>query len=323
MKILVTGGAGYIGSIAVKKLLSCGHEVVVFDNLSTGNRLLINKNATFVEGDLLDPNNIRTTFSDHEFDAVMHFAGLSQVGESVKEPQKYFTNNVMGSLNLLKAMLGHCDKIIFSSSAAIFGQPDDIPITEDTEKRPTNPYGISKLVIEDLLDAYDTSHGIHSISLRYFNAAGADSETEFGELHDPETHLIPLILQTALNPDSKTIKIFGTDYDTTDGTCIRDYIHVEDLVAAHVLALDALTQNSQSKKFNLGSEKGFSVREIIEKCKEITGVDFRTEETERREGDPAVLIASSKKIKEDLRWKPRKSIDNIIQDAWEWTKKQQ
>lgn len=321
MKILVVGGAGYIGSIAVKNLIQLNNEVIIFDNLSTGNKRLINKGAKFFRGDLLNFNEINQVFKNESIDAVMHFAAFSQVGESVNNPQKYFINNIFGSLNLFKAMMENSvKKIIFSSSAAVFGEPKTVPITEEAEKNPTSPYGITKVMIENILNAYDKAYGLKSVCLRYFNAAGADSQGEFGEMHDPETHLIPLVLKTAKG-EREAIKIFGTDYETGDGTCIRDYIHVEDLTNAHLLALDFLNKENKSEKFNLGSEKGYSVREIIEKCKETIGIDFRVEEVERRPGDPAKLIASSEKIKKKLGWKPTKNLDNIIKDAWEWEKK--
>ncbi|MCD6149713.1 UDP-glucose 4-epimerase GalE [bacterium] len=321
MKILVVGGAGYIGSIAVKNLIRQNYEVVIFDNLSTGNECLINKDAKFFRGDLLDFNEISQVFKNEKIGAVMHFAAFSQVGESVKNPQKYFINNISGSLNLFKAVLENdVKKIIFSSSASIFGEPKTVPIIEEAEKNPTSPYGTTKLMIENILSDYDKAYGLKSVCLRYFNAAGADSEGKFGEMHDPETHLIPLVLKTAKG-ERDAIKIFGTDYKTKDGTCIRDYIHVEDLISAHISALDFLNKENKSEKFNLGSEKGYSVREIIEKCKKITGINFKVEETERRAGDPAKLIASSEKIKKKLGWKPTKNLDNIVKDAWKWEKK--
>lgn len=319
MKILVTGGAGYIGSVVTEKILQKNHSVFIFDNLSTGNKKLINKKAVFIKGDLLNGDEIRRVFQKNDIDAVFHFAAFSQAGESVKNPQKYYINNVIGTLNLLNAMRDfNVRKIIFSGSAAIFGQPKKIPIDECAEKNPTNPYGASKLVIEDILDQYDESFGIKFVSLRYFNAAGAVEK--FGEIHDPETHLIPLILKAAKL--KKTVEIFGTDYDTLDGSCVRDYIHVDDLAEAHLLALQFLVKRKKSEKFNLGSEKGFSVIEIIDKCKKITKIDIKTKNSGRRLGDPAILVASSKKIKSILGWKRKKNIDDMIRDAWNWERKQ-
>ncbi|MFA5871124.1 MAG: UDP-glucose 4-epimerase GalE [Parcubacteria group bacterium] len=321
MKILVVGGAGYIGSIAVKNLLANNHEVVIFDNLSTGFERLINKNAEFIKGDLLNPRDLETVFKSNEIDVVMHFAAYSLVGESVENPQKYFTNNISGSLGLFRAMLASgVKKFIFSSTAAIFGEPEKVPIEENDPKNPTNPYGVSKLAIENILDAYDHAYGLKSICLRYFNAAGADPEGNFGEMHNPETHLIPLALKAAKGT-REGIQIYGTDYPTPDGTCVRDYIHVEDLIDAHILALDYLEKENKSERFNLGSENGYSVKEVIAKCQEITGIDFKVEETDRRPGDPPVLVASSQKIRKILGWKAKYSLKDIIRDAWAWEQK--
>jgi UDP-glucose 4-epimerase len=321
MKILVTGGAGYIGSIAVKNLLAQNHEVVIFDNLSTGFERLINKKAKFVKGDLLHPEDLEVVFKNNTIDAVMHFAAFSLVGESVENPQKYFTNNVSGSHNLFEAMLASdVKKIIFSSTAAIFGEPTKIPIEENDPKNPTNPYGETKLEIENMLDAYSLSHGLKSVCLRYFNAAGADPEGNFGEMHNPETHLIPLALKAAKG-SRESIKINGTDYPTPDGTCIRDYIHVEDLIDAHLLSLDYLEKENNSERFNLGSENGYSVKEVIAKCQEITEIDFKIEETKRRAGDPTSLVASSQKIQKVLDWKAKYNLEDIIRDAWNWEQK--
>jgi UDP-glucose 4-epimerase len=320
-RILVTGGAGYIGSIAVKKLLASGHSVVIFDNLSTGFEKLRNPSAEFVKGDLLNPEDLKNFFESQNIDAVMHFAAYSLVGESVKNPQKYFTNNIMGSLNLFDAMLtSGIKKIIFSSTAAIFGEPEKVPIEESDPKNPTNPYGTSKLTLENILEAYDTAYGLKSVCLRYFNAAGADPEGNFGEMHNPETHLIPLVLKTAQGL-RESVKIFGTDYPTPDGTCIRDYIHVEDLIDAHLLALEYLTKENKSERFNLGSENGNSVKEVVKMCKKITDVDIKTKEADRRPGDPAVLVASSQKIHKVLGWKAKHDLEDIIRDAWRWQQK--
>lgn len=318
MVILVTGGAGYIGSVAVKQLMKKGHRVLIFDNLSTGHKRLIHQNAVFYKGDLLKMEDIESVFDKEKVDAVMHFAAFSLVGESVLNPQKYFINNICGTLHLLKAMIAHSVlNIIFSSSAAIFGNPNEIPIVEDALQYPTNPYGQSKKMIENILQEYDRAYGVRSVCLRYFNAAGADSEVEFGEMHDPETHLIPVVLKT-LKGEKMSVKIFGTNYPTPDGTCLRDYIHVEDLIDAHILSLDFLFQEKRSEEFNLGNERGYSVREIIEQCEKVTGKDIQVEEADRRPGDPAILIASSEKIKKMLKWKPKKDLVAIIQDAWRW-----
>ena len=317
MHYLVTGGAGYIGSIAVKQLIRLGHQVTIFDNFSTGHRRLVNPQAVLYEGSLLEYQHIATALQTRP-QAVLHFAAFSQVGESVADPQKYFQNNLIGALNLLEAMREYqVDKLIFSSTAAIFGEPATIPITEETIKSPKNPYGLSKLMIEHILAEYDRAYGLKSVCLRYFNACGADSDGEYGELHNPETHLIPLVLKTALG-QRPTIKIFGTDYPTPDGTAVRDYIHVEDLIAAHILALQYLENKHPSTAFNLGNGTGYSVREIIEECRRVTGRPIAVEEVARRAGDPATLIASSAKIKNELGWQPRKNLTQIITDAWRW-----
>jgi len=317
MHILVTGGAGYIGSIAINKLIK-DHKVTVFDNFSTGNKLLLHKKANFYQGDLRTLSEVTTVFEQEKIDAVMHFAAFSQVGESVKNPQKYFENNVGGSKNLLDAMMVFgVKKIIFSSTAAIFGEATEIPIAEEASKEPTNPYGESKLEIEKLLEKYDKEHDLKYVALRYFNAAGAAEDGSCGEMHDPETHLIPLILKTAKG-ERESIRIFGTDYPTPDGTCVRDYIHVEDLAEAHMLALDFLQREGNSENFNLGSQQGYSVREVIEECKKVTQKDFLVEEAERRAGDPAILIASSQKIREKIGWQAKRSLTEMVRDAWEW-----
>lgn len=313
MKILVTGGAGYIGSAVVRKLIDEGHEVTVIDDLSKGHKEAVHPKAVFIKAGLSNLNELEKVFKQTKFDAVIHMAGYIEAGESVINPEKYFTNNVTNGINLLNAMIKHnCKKIVFSSSAGVYGNPEEVPITEDSETRPINPYGETKLIFERILKCYSKAYGLEYTSLRYFNAAGA--EEYHGEDHDPETHLIPIILQAALGKRTE-IKIYGTDYPTKDGTCIRDYIHVSDLAKAHVLAL------KNNGVYNLGSEKGYSVREIIEIAKKVTGKDITVKEDARRPGDPVALVASSEKIKRELGWKPEYSIRDIIKSAWAWHKK--
>lgn len=319
MKVLVTGGAGYIGSVTTRELLKQGYEVVIFDDLSYGHKQVIPKGAVFVEADLLDRKKISSVLKKEKIQAVVHFAGFIAVGESVKEPLKYINNNLIGGYNLLDAMK-ECKvhKIIFSSSAAVYGNPDKIPINEDDGLHPTSPYGGTKLIFEKYLSWCDIAYGIRSICLRYFNAAGADVENDLGEDHDPETHLIPLVLKVALGQREK-IDIFGTDYGTKDGTCIRDYVHVKDLAAAHVLALKKLEKGSTSSYFNLGSSKGYSVREVIDICENVTGKKIKAVESPRRAGDPESLVASSEKIQKELGFRFKHSeLKNIIQTAWAW-----
>lgn len=320
MNILVTGGAGYIGSHAVKTLLKNKHEVVIFDNLSTGNKKLINRKSKFYKGDLTNLRDIEKVFKKEKINAVMHFAAFSQVGESYINPQKYFYNNVYGSLNLFNTMLkNNVKKIIFSSSAAIYGEPIKIPITEDNPLNAVNPYGISKKMIEEILKEYDKAYGLKSICLRYFNAGGASKDHDIGEMHNPETHIIPLVLKTAKG-ERKQIEIFGTNWNTKDGTCIRDYIHVEDIVDGHILALDYLQKKKTSNVFNLGSSQGYSVNEVIQKCQKITGIKFKVKKTNRRQGDPETLIASNQKAQKILKWKQKKTLSEIITSAWSWEK---
>ncbi len=319
-KVLVTGGAGYIGSHVIRKLLSDGFEVVVYDNLIYGHRGAVPENAIFIEGDLSDLELLEKTFSEHSFDSVVHFAGFTYVGESVKEPKKYFENNVVSGLNLLNACVKHgVKKFIFSSSCSVYGNPDSLPLVEEEKKSPESPYGESKLIFEKFLKWYDGAYGLKYVSLRYFNAAGADESGEIGEDHDPETHLIPLILDVALGK-RENIKIFGTDYDTNDGTCIRDYIHVNDLAEIHVLSLKDLDKGNKSKWYNVGVGKGYSVKEIIEMCREVTGHEIPVIESGRRAGDPAELYADSSKVKEELNWIPKYDLRMIIESAWKWQK---
>lgn len=316
MNILVTGGAGYIGSVVVEETIRAGHNAVVYDNLVKGHREMVASDAVFVLGDLLDQRLLENTLRDHEIDAVIHMAAYSLVGESVTAPAAYYKNNISGGLSLLDAMRS-CDvkKIVFSSTAAVYGEPAKQPIEENDPTRPTNPYGDTKRAFEEALKMYDAGYGIRYSSLRYFNAAGASERC--GELHDPETHLIPIILQVAAG-ERDHVEIYGEDYPTRDGTCIRDYIHVVDLSRAHVLALDLLDERSAI--FNLGcGGDGYSVREVIETAKKVTGRAIPTKVTMRRPGDPSVLIASSDRIKNELGWEPKlQDLELIIGSAWRW-----
>lgn len=317
-KILVVGGAGYIGSHMVKMLLSSGYEVVTFDNLENGFRDAV-LGGEFVHADLADREALAEVFSTHDFSAVMHFASHIQVGESMQNPGKYYQNNVANTLNLLDAMVAAgVDAFIFSSTAAIFGEPEYIPIDEKHPKNPINPYGLSKWMIEQILVDFDKAHGLKSCCLRYFNAAGADPEGELGERHDPETHLIPLVLQAA-SGRREHITVFGKDYDTSDGTCIRDYIHITDLCQAHLLALEKLMAGADSMAYNLGNGQGFSVQEVIDAARKVTGRQIPVIESERREGDPARLVADATMARQQLGWQPQYAeLETIIEHAWHW-----
>ncbi|MEN6554524.1 MAG: UDP-glucose 4-epimerase GalE [Methanobacterium sp.] len=319
--ILIVGGAGYIGSHLNKEINKKGIKTVIFDNLSYGHRDFV-KWGTFERGDLGNIDDIRAVFKKYPIEAVMHFAAFTYVGESVEDPQKYYTNNVKNTLNLLQVMLEENVKyFVFSSTCATYGNPVEIPITENHPQNPINPYGKGKLMVETVLKDYSDAYGLKYASLRYFNAAGADPEGEVGELHNPETHLIPLILDVAAGR-REDIKIFGTDYDTPDGTCIRDYIHVTDLAEAHILALEYLQNGGKSDFFNLGNGNGFSVKEVIETAEKVTGKDIKAVEAERRAGDPPILVGSSDKAKEKLNWKPKyDELSTIIETAWNWHKK--
>ncbi|WP_430509546.1 UDP-glucose 4-epimerase GalE [Gottfriedia solisilvae] len=319
MSILVLGGAGYIGSHAVYQLIDQDYEVVVVDNLQTGHRQAIHSNAIFYKGDIRDKEFLRSIFEKEQIEGVLHFAANSIVGESMAQPIKYFDNNVYGTQVLLDVMIEYGVKnIVFSSSAATYGEQAIMPITEEMPTMPTSTYGETKLMMEKLMKWCDIAHEVKFVSLRYFNVAGARATGEIGEDHQPETHLIPLVLQVALN-QRDYISIFGNDYDTHDGTCIRDYIHVEDLIEAHLLALDYLKKGGESNIFNLGSSQGYSVKEIIETAREVTGHWIPSEVTERRQGDPSSLIASSEKAMDVLGWRPKRaSIHEIIKDAWNW-----
>ena len=321
MMILVVGGAGYIGSHLVKELVK-EKEVVVLDNLSTGHRWAVDGRAIFVEGNLGNQADLDHVFSTYSIEAVMHFAANSLVGESVADPMKYYENNVAATLTLLKAMKKYEVKnFIFSSTAATYGIPDVDMITEETPTNPINPYGRSKLMVEQVLADYARAYGLHYVVLRYFNAAGAYETGEIGEDHDPETHLIPIILQHLLGK-RESISVFGSDYPTEDGTCIRDYIHVTDLAKAHILALDALLSGKkETATYNLGNGLGYSVKEVIETCEKVTGKTANAIMADRREGDPARLVASSQKIFQELGWKAQYPLEKIISSAWNWHSK--
>src|SRR6266487_2755150 len=316
MRIFVVGGAGYIGSVCAELLLDEGHEVTIFDNLTEGHQHAVDSRANFFHGELADREKIQATLSSARPDAVMHFAANALVGESMRNPSKYFRNNICNGLNLLDAIVAaHARQIVFSSTCAIFGLPEQLPIDETAPARPINPYGESKLAFEKILRWYDQIHGLKFVSLRYFNAAGATGK--FGEDHRLETHLIPNVLKVALG-QKPHVEIFGTDYETPDGTCIRDYIHIVDLARAHILALNA----ARSELYNLGTGGGASVREVIAACHKITGKKIDTVEKPRRPGDPPRLIASSEKIKNELGWRPQfQSLDAIIDSAWKWHEK--
>ena len=316
MKVLITGGAGYIGGTVTRLLLVRGHSVTVYDNLCHSKRLAVAEAASFVEGDVADRVLLEKTLTEGQFDGVMHFAALIEAGESMKRPEVYFRNNSAATLTLLEAMMatGH-DRLVFSSTAACYGEPETTPILEDAKLQPTNPYGESKLLVEHMLRWLNLAHGLRYASLRYFNVAGAIEG--YGEAHEPESHLIPLILDVALGR-RENIKIFGRDYPTKDGTCVRDYIHVHDLAEAHLLALEALAEKSKVL-YNIGNGQGFSVLEVIESARRVTGRPIAVEECPRRAGDPAVLVASSEKIKTELGWKPKfAELDAIVASAWEW-----
>jgi len=321
MKVLIVGGAGYIGSHMVQMLLDRGDDPVVVDNLSTGYRDAV-RGGTFIEADLADESALEAVFSTHRFAGVMHFASFIQVGESVREPAKYYRNNFANTLNLLEAMRRHkVGNFIFSSTAAIFGEPEYVPIDERHPRRPINPYGFSKLAVEQALSDFDRAYGLRYTCLRYFNAAGADPEGRLGERHEPETHLIPLVLQVA-SGRRPHIDVFGQDYDTPDGTCVRDYIHIVDLCAAHLLALDRLRQGAPSAAYNLGNGSGFSVQEVIEAAERVVGTRIARIGAARRAGDPARLVADSSLARTQLQWRPRfDDLETIVRHAWAWERR--
>ena len=319
MKILVTGGAGYIGSHATYLLIERGYDVVVVDNLSTGHREAVHEKAKFYQGDIGDYKFISNILKEEEIDGVIHFAAFSLVGESMENPYKYYENNVGKTNSLLKAIIDSgVNNIVFSSTAATYGEPKTIPILETDDTNPTNVYGETKLSMEKMIRWYNKAHGLNYVCLRYFNVAGAHPSGKIGEAHNPETHLIPIILQVASGRREK-INVYGNDYDTKDGTCIRDYIHVVDLVDAHIKAIEYLFKGAESDVFNLGSGEGFTVYEMIEAARKVTEHEIPLEVTERRAGDPAKLIASSTKAREILGWKPQfEDINIMIKDAWNW-----
>ncbi|SHJ97428.1 UDP-glucose 4-epimerase GalE [Paramaledivibacter caminithermalis] len=321
MMILVCGGAGYIGSHTVFELIDRGEKVLVIDNLQTGHKGAIHSKAKFYNGDIRDKEFLDKVFDENEIEAVIHFAANSLVGESMIHPLKYYDNNVYGTQVLLEAMTKHgVKKIVFSSTAAVYGEPENIPIVEKDKTNPTNPYGETKLAIEKMFKWADNAYGIKYVSLRYFNVAGAHIDGKIGEDHNPETHLIPLILQVPLKKRDY-ISIFGDDYDTHDGTCIRDYIHVTDLADAHILALEKLRKDNESSIYNLGNGEGFSVKEMIEAARRVTGHPIPSKTDVRRPGDPAKLIASSTKARKDLGWEPKfTNVEDIIKSAWKWHK---
>ena len=318
MKILVVGGAGYIGSHMVKQLSLSGTEVITLDNLSRGYKDAV-KYGQLVEGDLGDNTALDKVLSEHKIDAVMHFAAFIEVGESVIKPAMYYQNNVSNTQILLDAMVRHnVEYFIFSSTAAIFGEPEYTPIDEAHTKAPINPYGRSKLMVEHILEDYDAAYGLKSTCLRYFNAAGADPDGELGERHNPESHLVPLILQAA-SGRREDIKIFGNDYATDDGTCVRDYVHINDLCEAHSLGLQHMQTTGKSARYNLGNGKGFSVQQVIDAAKQVSGKNFTVTHADRRAGDPAVLVADSKLARQELGWSPKlDQLETIIETAWDW-----
>lgn len=323
--ILVTGGAGYIGSHCALALLEKGNDIVIFDNLSTGHIETINNlskygKVNFVQGDLLNKNDLKSVFEKFKIDSVVHFAAFSQVGESVKNPEKYYNNNVCGTMNLLSAMIeNNVKKIVFSSTAATYGEPVYVPIDEKHPQNPINPYGQTKLMIEKIMDDYDKAYGLKSVRLRYFNVAGADKNARVGEWHEPETHLIPNILKSTFS-SGKTFEMYGDDYDTKDGTCVRDYINIEDLVNAHLLALEYLNNGGKTDYFNLGTNNGNTVKEVFNVCQKVAGKEIEVKLMPRREGDPASLVADNTKAKSVLGWEPKNTLEYSIETAYKWEK---
>ena len=322
--ILVTGGAGYIGSHAVLALREAGYEVVILDNLVYGHRDIVETvlKVELIQGDIADRALLDKIFKTREFAAVMHFAAYAYVGESVSQPAKYYRNNVAGTLTLLEAM---CDagikNFVFSSTCATYGVPEQIPVSEDQPQQPINPYGMSKLMVEHILDDFDRAYGLRSVRFRYFNAAGADPQGRLGEDHSPETHILPLVLLTAMGK-RESISIYGTDYDTPDGTCLRDYIHVTDLAQAHILGLEYLLKGGSTEVFNLGNGQGFSIREVIEAARVVTGRPIAVTLADRRPGDPPILVGSGEKAKQVLGWNPQYTdLETILKHAWQWHQK--
>jgi len=316
--ILIVGGAGYIGSHTNKMLSNSGYKTIVLDNLIYGHLEFV-KWGIFIEGDIADKTILEFIFSNYNIQAVMHFSAFAYVGESVNKPSKYYNNNVVNTINLLDAMVEHnVTNFIFSSTCATFGEPEYIPVDENHPQKPLSPYGKTKLIVEEILADYEVAYGLKHIILRYFNAAGADPDCEIGEDHTPETHLIPLVLDAAMGKRDN-ISIFGTDYDTKDGTCVRDYIHINDLAKAHMLGLEWMLKNKKSNNFNLGNGEGFSVKQIIDVAKKVTGNNISVNYAERRGGDPATVVGSYDKVEKVLGWKPEfKNIERIIETAWSW-----
>ena len=321
MAVLVTGGAGYIGSHVVRKLIEKKHKVIVFDNLSRGHIESLPRETAFEKVDLLNFDELKSSIQKYDFTSVIHFAAFAYVGESMENPMMYYENNVKGSLNLISAVKEKGVKnFVFSSTCSVYGNPAQIPMSEEIPINPINPYAKTKLIIENILSDFDYAYGMKYAALRYFNAAGDDDSGEIGESHQPEPHLIPLVMQTALGSRDK-IYVYGNDYPTKDGTCIRDYIHVNDLADAHIKALEYLEEGGKSNVINLGTGTGYSVMEIIEKSREITGMDINAEIISRRPGDPAVLVADNKKAKEILGWHPEYDLTKILKTAWRWHKR--
>lgn len=325
--ILITGGAGYIGSHVVLRLLEeSSHEIVVFDNLENGHLSTIEtlksvRDFSFVKGDLKNPNDLKNLFQNFDIDSVIHFAAYICVEESVQNPRKYYSNNLVGTVNLLNKMIDYgVKRIVFSSTAAVYGEPKYIPIDENHSKNPINPYGKTKFMIEEILDDYDKAYGLKSIRLRYFNVAGADSQNRIGESHKPETHLIPNILASATD-HSKVFNLFGDDYNTRDGTCVRDYVNIEDLASAHILALKYLAEKNQSDCFNIGTKNGNTVKEVFETCEKITSKKINLRVNSHRDGDPESLVADNTKAEKILKWKSQKTLDDSIKTAYAWIKK--
>lgn len=325
--ILVTGGAGYIGSHVVLKLLEeSNREIVVFDNLENGHMSTIEKlksirDFDFVKGDLKNPSDLEKLFQNFNIDSVIHFAAYIRVEESVQNPRKYHSNNLIGTINLLNKMLDYgVKKIVFSSTAAVYGEPKYVPIDENHPKQPINPYGKTKFMVEEILDDYDRAYNLKSIRLRYFNVAGADSKNRIGESHDPETHLIPNILASAADSE-KVFNLFGNDYTTKDGTCIRDYVNVEDLASAHISALKYLDKENKSDCFNIGTKNGNTVKEVFEVCEKVTSKKIKVKTNPRRDGDPESLVADNTKAEKILNWRPKKTLEDTIKTAYAWLKK--
>jgi UDP-glucose 4-epimerase len=321
MRILVTGGAGYIGSFMTKRLLDKGNEVVIIDNLERGHEEVLDKRAVFLRGNLLDKEFVAESLKDQQFDGVIHFAGFISMGESMENPYIYFQNNTFGTLNLIEELIkNNQNNIIFSSTAGVYGNPISIPIPEDHPKKPENPYGESKLMVEKILDWYQKTKGLNSIALRYFNAAGAALDGSMGEQHDPESHIIPNIMKAAIA--KQPFNLFGGNYKTKDGTCVRDYIHVLDLVDAHILALEKLQKDKGFFTYNVGTGNGYSNKEVIEMVKKVTGIDFEVTEVERRPGDADELVADVSRIKMELNFAPQYSdLETIVSSAWKWHSK--